>query len=179
MEQKTKNELLFVQIATVIGFASVCGMFYYLDGGNPTEEIVNTEITIPEYQSDKTTDNSRIASYETALAIEHRKQEVQDAQKEFNTFDFFNNEADVPEQTETSIEDRIAQLEAKIGERLCTDALDTGIEPVEIIVTEKNIPWAKKHSAGALVTVLSDDCFRKIASTVNPQGIACIVNQPS
>lgn len=65
------------------------------------------------------------------------------------------------------------------GERLCTDALDTGIEPVEIIVTEKNTPWAKKHAAGALVTVLSDDCFRKIASTVNPQGIACIVNQPS
>lgn len=138
MEQKTKNELLFVQIATVIGFASVCGMFYYLDGGNPTEEIVNTEITIPEYQSDKTTDNSRIASYETALAIEHRKQEVQDAQKEFNTFDFFNNEVDVPEQTETSIDDRIAQLEAKIGES-AKESEEPKAEPVKVSTPVRSV----------------------------------------
>ena len=64
------------------------------------------------------------------------------------------------------------------GERLCTDALETGIVPEEIIVTEKNIPWANEHGKDSEVTVLSDDCFKKIASTVNPQGVACIVKQP-
>ena len=64
------------------------------------------------------------------------------------------------------------------GERLCTDAFESGIKPSEVIVTEKNIPWAEKYANGAEVTLLSDDCFKKIASTVNPQGIACIVKQP-
>ena len=64
------------------------------------------------------------------------------------------------------------------GERLCTDAFESGIKPSEVIVTEKNIPWADKYANGAEVTLLSDDCFKKIASTVNPQGIACIVKQP-
>lgn len=64
------------------------------------------------------------------------------------------------------------------GERLCTDAFESGIKPSEVIVTEKNISWADKHANGAEVTLLSDDCFKKIASTVNPQGIACIVGQP-
>ena len=64
------------------------------------------------------------------------------------------------------------------GERLCRDAFESGIKPSEVIVTEKNIPWADKYAGGAEVTFLSDDCFKKIASTVNPQGIACIVKQP-
>ena len=64
------------------------------------------------------------------------------------------------------------------GERLCTDAFESGIAPSEVIVTEKNISWADKYANGAEVTLLSDDCFKKIASTVNPQGIACIVKQP-
>ena len=64
------------------------------------------------------------------------------------------------------------------GERLCRDAFESGIKPSEVIVTEKNIPWADKYAGGAEVTLLSDDCFKKIASTVNPQGIACIVKQP-
>lgn len=64
------------------------------------------------------------------------------------------------------------------GERLCRDAFDSGIKPCEVIVTEKNISWAESHANGAEVTALSDDCFKKIASTVNPQGIACIVKQP-
>ena len=64
------------------------------------------------------------------------------------------------------------------GERLCKDAFESGISPSEVIVTEKNIPWADKYANGAEVTVLSEDCFKKIASTVNPQGIACIIKQP-
>lgn len=64
------------------------------------------------------------------------------------------------------------------GERLCKDAFESGISPCEVIVTEKNIPWAEKYADGAEVTVLIDDCFKKIASTVNPQGIACIIKQP-
>lgn len=64
------------------------------------------------------------------------------------------------------------------GERLCKDAFESGINPAEVIVTEKNIPWADKYAKDAEVTVLSDDCFKKIASTVNPQGIACIIKQP-
>ena len=64
------------------------------------------------------------------------------------------------------------------GERLCTDAFGSGIKPSEVVITEKNIPWAEKYAGGAEVTLLSDNCFKKIASTVNPQGIACIVKQP-
>ena len=64
------------------------------------------------------------------------------------------------------------------GERLCRDAFESGIKPAEVIITEKNIPWAEKYANGAEVTLLSEDCFKKIASTVNPQGIACIVKQP-
>lgn len=65
------------------------------------------------------------------------------------------------------------------GERLCRDAFESGIAPSEVIVTEKNIKWAEEYAKGAEITVLSDDCFKKIASTVNPQGIACIVRQPA
>lgn len=64
------------------------------------------------------------------------------------------------------------------GERLCREAFESGIKPSEVVVTEKNIPWAEKYAEGAEVTLLSDDCFKKIASTVNPQGIACIIDQP-
>ena len=115
MDNQTKNEIRYIQTATVIGFASVCGIFWYLGGGNPIEEKVNTEISIPEYKLDKTTDNSRIESYQEALAIEHKKQEIQNAQMEFNTFDFFSDTV-IQEQEETTIDNRIAQLEAKIGE---------------------------------------------------------------
>lgn len=114
MDNQTKKDLIFIQIATVIGFASVCGIFWYLDGGNPTEEIVNTEITIPEYKLDKNKDNSRIESYQAALAIEQQNQEVQNAQREFNTFDFFETAEE--QQEEINIDDKIAQLESKIGE---------------------------------------------------------------
>lgn len=64
------------------------------------------------------------------------------------------------------------------GERLCREAFESGIKPSEVIVTEKNIPWAEQYAEGAEVTALSDDCFKKIASTVNPQGIACLIRQP-
>ena len=64
------------------------------------------------------------------------------------------------------------------GERLCRDAFESGIKPSEVIVTEKNVSWADEYAKEAEITVLSDDCFKKIASTVNPQGIACIVKQP-
>lgn len=64
------------------------------------------------------------------------------------------------------------------GERLCRDAFESGVSPSEVIVTGKNVSWAEQYAGSAEVTVLSDDCFKKIASTVNPQGIACIVKQP-
>lgn len=64
------------------------------------------------------------------------------------------------------------------GERLCRDAFESGIKPFEVIVTEKNVSWAEEYAKEAEMTVLSEDCFKKIASTVNPQGIACILKQP-
>lgn len=64
------------------------------------------------------------------------------------------------------------------GERLSREAFESEIKPLEVIVTERNIPWAEQYAGDAEVTVLSDDCFKKIASTVNPQGIACLIKQP-
>ncbi len=64
------------------------------------------------------------------------------------------------------------------GERLCRDAIESGAAIREVVVTEENQDWASDYARGADVTVVSGKCFEKIASTVHPQGIACVVGQP-
>jgi TrmH family RNA methyltransferase len=64
------------------------------------------------------------------------------------------------------------------GERLCRDAIESGAAIREVVVTEENQDWASDYARGADVTVVSEKCFEKIASTVHPQGIACVAGQP-
>lgn len=64
------------------------------------------------------------------------------------------------------------------GERLCRDAIESGAAIREVVVTEDNQDWASDYARGADVTVVSEKCFEKIASTVHPQGIACVAGQP-
>lgn len=68
------------------------------------------------------------------------------------------------------------------GTRLCEDALKSGIKP-EMIAFASNrealvMDFVKIYSINAELVLLSDECFSKIASTVNPQGVAMIVKAP-
>ena len=68
------------------------------------------------------------------------------------------------------------------GSRLCEDALLSGIRPIKTIVTEARYELFGKlkdeFDIGTEVTVTTEELFAKIASTVNPQGIAMIVDEP-
>jgi len=67
------------------------------------------------------------------------------------------------------------------GVRLCEDALGSGVTAVYAISDEKNSGWVlsvKEKNPGCETLVLSDSCFRKISSTVNPQGVALVVKTP-
>lgn len=70
------------------------------------------------------------------------------------------------------------------GTRLCRDALESGAEVVKVVFTEDNkelvSSWyglfeCLKNSEFVLVT---DIIFRKVSSTVNPQGVAMVVKEP-
>lgn len=70
------------------------------------------------------------------------------------------------------------------GVRLCEDALLSGCVPVIICVSEKHITFADKWSEvidkyNPELIVVSDECMSKICSTVNPQGVVIVVEQPS
>ena len=66
------------------------------------------------------------------------------------------------------------------GVRLCDDALKSGVKPKLIAVTPDKFDAYKDYSNdGTEIVVLSNECFAKICSTVNPQGVAMIVDEPS
>lgn len=68
------------------------------------------------------------------------------------------------------------------GTRLCEDALKSGVVPTLIACTENRYEMVSSfnsdYGVSSEVIVLSDECFNKICSTVNPQGVAMIVNEP-
>ena len=67
------------------------------------------------------------------------------------------------------------------GVRLCEDALLSGLTPVNVCVSESRTEflskWEDKFKSAEIV-VVSDECFSKICSTVNPQGVAIVVKEP-
>ena len=64
------------------------------------------------------------------------------------------------------------------GTRLCEEALSSGQKAKEVIVTEDRISWAKEFTPGIEPLVLGKDVFSKISQTVNPQGVAIIIEEP-
>lgn len=64
------------------------------------------------------------------------------------------------------------------GTRLCEEALSSGQNAREVIVTEDKISWAKEFTPELEPLVLSRDVFTKISQTVNPQGVAVIISEP-
>lgn len=68
------------------------------------------------------------------------------------------------------------------GTRLCEDALLSGVKPQMFAFSESRNELAKqlidKYGIDCEIVALSDDCFEKIANTVNPQGIAMVVSEP-
>ena len=64
------------------------------------------------------------------------------------------------------------------GTRLCEEALASGQKAKEVIVTEDKISWAKEFTPELEPLVLSRDVFTKISQTVNPQGVAIVINEP-
>ena len=65
------------------------------------------------------------------------------------------------------------------GTRLCEDALSSGAIPAAAVSTEDMYGRVSSLCAGfCSVDVVSDSCFSKIASTVNPQGMAIVVKTP-
>ncbi|MBQ6303658.1 MAG: RNA methyltransferase [Clostridiales bacterium] len=64
------------------------------------------------------------------------------------------------------------------GTRLCEEALSSGQKTEEVIVTEDKISWAKEFTPGTEPLVLSKDVFSKISQTVNPQGVAIVIEEP-
>ena len=64
------------------------------------------------------------------------------------------------------------------GTRLCEEALLSGQTAKEVIVTENRLSWAKEFTPGIEPLVLSENVFSKISQTVNPQGVAIVINEP-
>lgn len=80
---------------------------------------------------------------------------------------------------------RKASREKKVfveGLRLCEDALISGISPEIIAATPSNEKLAlelrEKYSLDIEPVFMSEEVFSKACSTVNPQGIAMILEQP-
>lgn len=64
------------------------------------------------------------------------------------------------------------------GTRLCEEALSSGQKAIEVIVAEDKISWAKEFTPDIEPMVLSRNVFTKISQTVNPQGVAIVINEP-
>ena len=64
------------------------------------------------------------------------------------------------------------------GTRLCEEALASGQKAIEVIVTEERESWAKEFTPDIEPLVLSANVFSKISQTVNPQGVAIIIEEP-
>jgi len=67
------------------------------------------------------------------------------------------------------------------GLRSCEDALKSQVDVVTVISSEKNAKWAEDVATSfkAEIIILNDACFKKISSTVNPQGVALVIRRPS
>ena len=83
---------------------------------------------------------------------------------------------------------KVARAKSQVfieGLRLCEDALISGLMPVILILradkTSLFDEWVGKYSvlAKAEVLVLSEALFAKLSKTVNPQGIAMVVDAPA
>ncbi len=83
-----------------------------------------------------------------------------------------------------SLHDRKTAAKAGVvfveGVRICEDAINSGVEVLTAIADEKHASWAQGISerSGADLLLLNDACFKKISSTVNPQGVALVVKRP-
>lgn len=64
------------------------------------------------------------------------------------------------------------------GTRLCEEAIASGQKAKEVIVAEDKVTWAKEFTPGIEPLVLSRNVFTKISQTVNPQGVAIVINEP-
>ena len=64
------------------------------------------------------------------------------------------------------------------GTRLCEEALASGQTAKEVIVTESRQDWAKTFTPDIEPVVLSENVFSKISQTVNPQGVAIVIEEP-
>ena len=68
------------------------------------------------------------------------------------------------------------------GTRLCEDALLSGVKPVMFVFCENKQDLAdeliRTYDISCEILALSQECFEKVASTVNPQGIAMVVKEP-
>lgn len=65
------------------------------------------------------------------------------------------------------------------GLRSCEDAIKSNVEVVTAIANEKNATWAEEVASkfDAEVLILNDVCFKKVSSTVNPQGVALVIKR--
>lgn len=67
------------------------------------------------------------------------------------------------------------------GMRLCEDCLSSGVKPSVLLFTSKQKSlaesWDSKYELGERIEYveLTEECFNKLASTVNPQGVAMII----
>lgn len=66
------------------------------------------------------------------------------------------------------------------GKRACEDALGCGVVPSIVIADEDHSCWAQTEAARLECEglILSEACFKKISSTVTPQGIALVAKRP-
>ncbi|MBP5491739.1 MAG: RNA methyltransferase [Clostridiales bacterium] len=68
--------------------------------------------------------------------------------------------------------------------RLCEDALVSGLVPSILILRSDKVAlwdaWCEKYASlkDAEVLVFSEDLFSRLSSTVNPQGVAMVVDAP-
>ena len=64
------------------------------------------------------------------------------------------------------------------GTRLCEEAISSGQNAIEVIVTEERESWAKEYTPDIEPLVLNKNVFAKISQTVNPQGVAVVIREP-
>ena len=66
------------------------------------------------------------------------------------------------------------------GKRACEDAIGCGVVPSLVIADESRKSWAQAESDRLCCDglILSEACFKKISSTVTPQGFAIVAKRP-
>ena len=68
------------------------------------------------------------------------------------------------------------------GMRICEDALMSGVVPVSFVYSEDRADlassWIERYNISCEIVCVTSECFSKIASTVNPQGVAIIARIP-